>query len=967
MRIMIKGGVWKNTEDEILKAAVMKYGKNQWARISSLLVRKSAKQCKARWYEWLDPSIKKTEWTREEDEKLLHLAKLMPTQWRTIAPIVGRTPAQCLERYEKLLDAACAKDENYEPADDPRKLRPGEIDPNPESKPARPDPVDMDEDEKEMLSEARARLANTRGKKAKRKAREKQLEEARRLASLQKRRELKAAGIDGRHRRRKQKGIDYNAEIPFEKKPPPGFFEVPHEAPVEQPQFPTTIEELEGKRRVDIESQLRKQDVARNKIAERRDAPAAVMQVNKLNDPEAVRKRSKLMLPEPQISDRELEEIAKMGYASDLISGEDGLVEGSGVTRSLLSNYNQTPARPGMTPLRTPQRTPGGKGDAIMMEAENLARLRETQTPLFGGENPDLHPSDFSGVTPKKKEIQTPNPIATPLRTPSGATGATPRLSMTPAKDVAVYGMTPKGTPIRDELHINEGMDTPSLESSKAEKLRQAELRRHLRMGLGDLPAPKNEYQIMVPDLPEEEPVEGDDMEADMSDVLARQHAEEAAKQAALLRKRSKVLQRVLPRPPPAAIEMMRASLAYGEDGKAAPAPVTLIDHADLLVRAELVALLEYDAAKYPMLEEESSKAKKKGAGKNAANGNPQVPVPVLEDFDEADLNDAGLLIEEELGYIRSAMGHEDATLDDYAEARDACVDDLMYLPTRDSFGLASVASTSDRLAALQYQFENVKKQMEAETRKAVRLEQKIKVLTQGYQIRADALWRQIELTFKEADTLGTELECFWALHRQEQLAAPRRIENLQDAVKQQSEKERMLQLRYENLLVEQENLRGFIHDHDAAAAKAAGEKEIAEKKAAEEKQAMEDMNTAEEVRAAEEADAAKKREEEDKPMADQSDDKSVEEHSAVEKALQEKDNTDAPTLATAVVEAEEAKANDVVEASKAEALSLEGPTETDKEGPTAMEGLEDEPVGPPPPPPELQDDGDDTSSDRRS
>lgn len=28
----------------------------------------------------------------------------MPTQWRTIAPIVGRTAAQCLERYEHLLD-----------------------------------------------------------------------------------------------------------------------------------------------------------------------------------------------------------------------------------------------------------------------------------------------------------------------------------------------------------------------------------------------------------------------------------------------------------------------------------------------------------------------------------------------------------------------------------------------------------------------------------------------------------------------------------------------------------------------------------------------------------------------------------------------------------------------------------------------------------------------------------------------
>ena len=72
------------------------------------------------------------------------------------------------QRYEKLLDAACQQDSN-DALDDPRRLKPGEIDPNPESKPARPDPVDMDEEEKEMLSEARARLANTKGKKEKRK------------------------------------------------------------------------------------------------------------------------------------------------------------------------------------------------------------------------------------------------------------------------------------------------------------------------------------------------------------------------------------------------------------------------------------------------------------------------------------------------------------------------------------------------------------------------------------------------------------------------------------------------------------------------------------------------------------------------------------------------------------------------------------------------------------------------------
>lgn len=42
-------------------------------------------------------------------------------------------------------DKAAQRDDEEEVGDDPRKLKPGEIDPNPETKPARPDPVDMDE------------------------------------------------------------------------------------------------------------------------------------------------------------------------------------------------------------------------------------------------------------------------------------------------------------------------------------------------------------------------------------------------------------------------------------------------------------------------------------------------------------------------------------------------------------------------------------------------------------------------------------------------------------------------------------------------------------------------------------------------------------------------------------------------------------------------------------------------------
>ncbi|KAI3819018.1 hypothetical protein L1987_12840 [Smallanthus sonchifolius] len=805
MRIMIKGGVWKNTEDEILKAAVMKYGKNQWARISSLLVRKSAKQCKARWYEWLDPSIKKTEWTREEDEKLLHLAKLMPTQWRTIAPIVGRTPSQCLERYEKLLDAACAKDENYEPGDDPRKLRPGEIDPNPESKPARPDPVDMDEDEKEMLSEARARLANTRGKKAKRKAREKQLEEARRLASLQKRRELKAAGIDNRHRKRKRKGIDYNAEIPFEKRPPPGFYDVTDESSVvEQPKFPTTIEELEGERRADKEARLRKQDIARNKIAQRQDAPTAILQANKMNDPETVRKRPKMNLPTPQIPDYELEQIAKFS----LPALNEEVSEGSRATRALLADYTQTPHQ-GMTPLRTPQRTPAGKQDAIMMEAENQARLRLSQTPLLGGENPDLHPSDFSGVTPKKKEIQTPNPILTPMSTPGGM-GMTPRLGMTP-RDGHSFGVTPKGTPLRDELHINEEMEMH--DSGKLELRRQADLRQNLRAGLTGLPQPKNEYQIVVQPVPEDSEEPEEKIEEDMSDRIAREKAEEDARQLALLKKRSKVLQRELPRPPAGSLDLIKKSLIRGDEDKSSFVPPTLIEQADEMIRKELLSLLEHDNAKYPLDDKEKKKGNKRASGKS-------VSVPVIEEFDEDELKEADEMIKEEANFVRVAMGHEGEDIDEFVEAHKTCLNDVMYFPTRNSYGLSSVAGNTEKLAAYQEEFDIVKKKMDDDTRKAQRLEKKIKLLTDGYQMRAGNIWSQVEATFKQMDTAGTEYECFQALQRQEKLAASNRINSIWEDVQKQKELEKTLQNRYGDLLVEQERIHNLMEKYRQEAKK---------------------------------------------------------------------------------------------------------------------------------------------------
>ena len=92
-------------------------------------------------------------------------------------------------------------------------------------------------------------------------------------------------------------------------------------------------------------------------------------------------------------------------------------------------------------------------------------------------------------------------------------------------------------------------------------------------------------------------------------------------------------------------------------------------------------------------------------------------------------------MVEEEIQYLRVAMGHENESFEDFVKAHDACQEDLMFFPTNNSYGLASVAGNADKISALQNEFETVKKRMDDEAKKASRLEQKIKLLTQGYQV----------------------------------------------------------------------------------------------------------------------------------------------------------------------------------------------------------------------------------------
>jgi len=802
----MKGGIWTNVEDELLKSAVMKYGMNQWARCSSLLPKKTAHQCKARWFEWLDPSIKKTEWSREEEEKLLHLAKLLPTQWRTIAPIVGRTAAQCLEHYEKMLDAAQGEEEGYDRRDDPRRLRPGEIDPNPEVKPARPDPVDMDEESKEMLQEARARLANTRGKKAKRKAREKQMEEARRLAALREKRELKAAGIEVRaKRKRKFKGIDYSVEIPFQKLAPDGFYDPtadPAPSAGEKGRRPgRLLSQMSEKRRDLAEEERRRADKRKQEAKKQQNLPELLMQINKLNDPELVRRYVKLVLPTPQVTDDELEDIARLGSDTQQLLEQQRQQQqqaggSSAVTRSLLPAFRGTPTPVSMgVAQRTPARTPA-RADPLLREAQDLLAMSRAQTPLKGGENTPLHFTDFGGATPRSSAPQTPNQLLLAARTPQQKRG----------------GSTPAGsqTPVRDSMSINSkqsgGGPLSMVDLDELEPQRQ-----QLKLGLASLPAPSNEYQLVLPDSGAADEQDDDDdhdeemldgsaaVVEDAAEVKRRLQAEQERAERARFAARSQVLRGELPRP------------FQVEQPAAAPAEV---DPA-ALVQAELAALLYDDQLHYPV-EVPSAKGKKSKKRQKKRAHRPLPDGYAYEEFDASLLERARLLLNDQVEELLAEAGCElptpgSAALEQLVAAQRELSERYTFVPSTGAYRAKSSLSAVESGESADHQYRAMAQLQRQHCEQVARLAKLTQVYCGGYQKRSEALSQELAQLYAQVDSSEIELACFRERLRCESEALPGRLARTRRETALEEEKEKELQDRYRVLQSELETLEASL------------------------------------------------------------------------------------------------------------------------------------------------------------
>lgn len=69
-------------------ALVQKYGVKRWSIIAKYLQSRNGKQCRERWHNHLNPTVKKSKWTLDEDIMICQAHRQLGNRWADISKLL---------------------------------------------------------------------------------------------------------------------------------------------------------------------------------------------------------------------------------------------------------------------------------------------------------------------------------------------------------------------------------------------------------------------------------------------------------------------------------------------------------------------------------------------------------------------------------------------------------------------------------------------------------------------------------------------------------------------------------------------------------------------------------------------------------------------------------------------------------------------------------------------------------------
>ena len=335
--------------------------------------------------------------------------------------------------------------------------------------------------------------------------------------------------------------MNYNVDIPFKREVPIGSWNEFLEDTPGPDKFKAgiSLQVLDNRNRDIEEEKQRKIDDKRMKDLKNSNLPKAFEMINKVNDPSSEIRRKKIDLPESNISENELREIKKItnnnlnDNKSNINMSLDYLKRGSENILSVLGSEIRTPLQE----------------NKIEKEAKIAYDLKESETPLLGGENSKEDLNTFlenMKSQNKKNEKNNNNNNDKGFKTPLPVGNYS--IMRTPGSHLNNGNFNNDNESSNNEWENNLDISGNSLNVSR-------NMSQKVKSLFENLPKPKNEIELIIDDDDDEDKIDENvinkdlmEIEKDGEDVLKEKIIKEKIDKEIKEKLKSEVVRKNLPR-----------------------------------------------------------------------------------------------------------------------------------------------------------------------------------------------------------------------------------------------------------------------------------------------------------------------------------------------------------------------------------------------------------------------------------